>query len=96
MKTRIITAAALILINVTMANAGSKERTLSFRDSFGHILSIPVLEEKAEETPFDTKNEFNRIRTNNVNRVFDISQMSKSEEEETLPFDLDDVLKTIE
>ncbi len=95
MKTRIIITAAAILFSVTMANAGSKERTLSFRDALGRTLSIPVMEEKAEATPFDTQAEFSRIRTSNINRVFDISQMSKPEAEEALPFDLDAVLKSI-
>ncbi len=95
MKTRILITAAAILISVTMANAGSKERTLSFRDALGRTLSIPVMEEMAEPIPFDTKAEFSRIRSNHVNRIFDISQMSKPEEEEPLPFDLDAVLKTI-
>ena len=95
MKTRIIITAAAILFSVSLANAGSKERTLSFRDALGRTLSIPVMEEKAEATPFDTHAEFSRIRTSNINQVFDISQMSRPETDEALPFDLDAVLKSI-
>ncbi len=95
MKTRTIITAALILFSVVFANAGSKERTLSFSDSLGRLLTMPVMIEIAEETPFDTQSEFNRIRTNHVNRLFDISEMNKPEEAEPLPFDLDAVLETI-
>ncbi len=95
MKTKIFITAAAILFSINLATAGSKERTLSFRDALGRTLSMPVMEEKAEASPFDTQAEFSRIRSNNISRVFDISTMSKPEVAEELPFDLDAVLKEL-
>ena len=95
MKTRMILTAAVLFVSLGFAQASSKERTLSFRDALGRTLSIPVAEELAEPTPFDTSAVFSSIRSSYVNQVFDLSGMTKPEEEEPLPFDLDEVLKTI-
>ena len=95
MKTRIIITAAIIFISSTGIFASSKERTITFRDSLGRTLSIPVMTEEAEKVPFDTKAEFSRIRSTDASRIFDLSQMSKPEEEEPLPFDLKEVFNSI-
>lgn len=96
MKTRILITAAIIFFSTTFAIAGSKERTLTFRDALGRTLSLPVITEEASETaPFDTRAEFSRIRSNDINRVFDISRMSKPEKEEELPFDLETVFNSV-
>lgn len=95
MKTRIIITAAIIIISSTGIFAGSKERTLTFRDALGRTLSMPVMTEEAETVPFDTQAEFSRIRSEYANRVFDLSQMSKPEEEEPLPFDLQEVFHSV-
>ncbi len=93
MKTRMIITAAIIIISSTFSFAGSKERTLTFRDALGRTLTMPVMTEEATEAvPFDTKAEFNRIRSMDASRVFDLSQMSKPEEEEPLPFYLQDLI----
>lgn len=96
MKTRILITAAAILFSVSLANAGSKTRTLAFCDALGQTLTMPMMaEEAAEATPFDTRAEFHRIQANDTTRTFDISQMLKEEKEEELPFDLDSVLQSI-
>ncbi len=96
MKTRILITAAAIIFSVSLANAGSKTRTLTFRDALGHTLTMPMMaEEAAEATPFDTRAEFHRIQANDTIRTFDISKMLKEEKEEELPFDLDSVLQSI-
>ncbi len=94
MKTRIIITAAAIIFSISLANAGSKQSTLTFRDSFGRVLTMPMMaEETPDSTPFDTKAEFSRILSDRSQSVFDISALIKAEEEEELPFDLDQVLK---
>ena len=96
MKTRIFITAAAIIFSISLASAGSKQRTLTFRDSFGRILTMPMMaEEVPDSTPFDTKAEFGRIRSAGVQNVFDISGLIKPEKEEELPFDIDQVLKSI-
>ncbi len=95
MKTRIIITAAAILFSITLANASSKERSLAFRDALGRTFTIPLMEEKDDTVPFDTRAVFNSIRSNMANQVFDISNMSKPEQEEALPFDPKEVLKNI-
>ncbi len=97
MKTRILITAAAILFSVSIASADSKQRTLTFRDSLGRTLTMPMMSEEATDTaPFDTRAEFMRIRANDASRPFDISTMLKPEREEELPFDLDDVLNSIQ
>jgi hypothetical protein len=97
MKTRIFITAAIIFFSTTLAISAPKERTITFRDALGRTLCLPVIseEESAEATPFDTMAEFSRIRSNDINRVFDISQMSKPEKEEELPFDLETVFNSV-
>jgi hypothetical protein len=96
MKTRILITAAIIFFSTTLAISAPKERTITFRDALGRTLCLPVLSEEAAETaPFDTRAEFSRIRSNDINRVFDISQMSKPEKEEELPFDLETVFNSV-
>ncbi len=94
MKTRTIITAAIILFSVVTATAGSKQQTITFRDSLGRTLSIPLVAETEEAVPFDIQAEFSRIRTIEVSRIFDISQMMKAEKEEELPFDLDKVFQS--
>ncbi len=96
MKTRILITAAALLFSVSIASADSKQRTLTFRDSLGRTLTMPMLLEEANDSaPFDTRAEFMRLRANNASRVFDISPMLTPEKEEELPFDLDEVLNSI-
>ncbi len=96
MKTRMIITTAIIIISSTFSFAGSKERTLTFRDALGRTLTMPAMTEEATEAvPFDTSAEFSRIRSLDANRVLDISAMIKPEEEQPLPFDLDKVFKAV-
>ncbi len=96
MKTRMIITAAIIIISSSISFAGSKERTLTFRDALGRTLTMPAMTEEAtEEVPFDTQEAFSLIRSMDASRVFDISAMSKPEEEQPLPFDLDKVFKAV-
>lgn len=81
---------------ISMATASETQRTLSFRDALGRTFTMPVKVEEATETiPFDIQAEFRRIRQSDAARIFDISQMSKPEEEEALPFDLEKVIQSI-
>lgn len=96
MKTRIIATAAILLFSISLASASPKTRTLSFRDALGRTFTMPTIIEEAQETaPFDIQAEFSRIRSSETAKMIDLSGMLKPEQEEALPFDLDEVLKTL-
>ena len=95
MKTRSIITAAAIIFSISLASAGSKQRTVNFRDSFGRILTMPMKEEVPDSTPFDSGAEFNRIRQADSQTIFDLSEIIKPEKEEDLPFDLEEVFQTV-
>ncbi len=96
MKTRIFITAIVLLFSISLASASPKTRTLSFRDALGRTFTMPtIIEEAQEAAPFDIQAEFSRIRTNETARMIDLTNMIKPEQEEELPFDLNEVLKTI-
>ncbi|TVR43040.1 MAG: hypothetical protein EA394_02185 [Bacteroidia bacterium] len=92
MKTRMIITAALILFTATFVTAGSKQRTLSFRDALGRTFTISVVEEKEDPAPFNLGNEF---KSNVSSRVFDISSLMKPEQEEEVPAEISEAFNHI-
>ncbi len=95
MKAKMILTAAAIIFSITATMANPNETTLTFRNSLGQRLIQPVMpEEKAEPVPFKVTNMVENIRNENTYRVFDLSQLSKPEAEEELPFDLEKVFQT--
>ncbi len=75
--------------------ANPAETTLTFWSSFGQQLIQPIMpEEAAEPVPFKVKSELENIRSENVYRIFDLSELTKPEVEEELPFDLEKVYQT--
>jgi hypothetical protein len=97
MKTKLIISAALIFAASFMANASAPKRMLTMYDQLGRKLMMPVkAEEEAEVFPFDSKMEFNRYRSSEVNRTFDLSGITKPEAEiKDIPCDLENVFKQI-
>jgi hypothetical protein len=95
MKAKMIITAAAIIFSITATMANPNETTLTFWSSLGQKLIQPIMpEEMAVPVPFKVANEVETIRTENTYRVFDLSQLTKPEVEEELPFDLQEVYKT--
>ncbi len=95
MKAKMIITAAAIIFSITATMANPAETTLTFWSSLGQKLIQPIMpEEAAEPVPFTVTNEVENIRNENVYRIFDLSELTKPEVEEELPFDLQKVFQT--
>ena len=89
MKTLVAITAALLISTASFADGLNKNRTLTFKDSFGRIMSMPLMtEEAAEEMPFDQTEIFNEVKSERNTRIFDISNMSRPESAEAIPAEL--------
>ncbi|MDR4988965.1 MAG: hypothetical protein RG741_09040 [Bacteroidales bacterium] len=87
----IIVAVIALSINGLMAH--QSESTLKFWNSFGEELIQPVMKEEAIETPpLDIRCEFERLRTRDVYRTFDLSELVRPEEEQELPLYIERIL----
>jgi len=97
MKAKMIITAAAIIFSITTATmANPTETTLTFWNSLGQKLIQPIMpEEAAEPVPFAVANEIENTMQENTYRVFDLSQLTKPEVEEELPFDLEKVYNTV-
>ncbi len=94
MKTRIIITTAFIFC-IGLANV-SGNSFLTFTNGNGTILIQPIMPEEAEEQiPFFVEAEMEKIAKNKAFHQFDLSGMTKPEEEEALPFELKTVFKTV-
>jgi Skp family chaperone for outer membrane proteins len=92
---KVIFTTALIILATTFSQASSPRKMLTFKNAFGQILTMPVIEEVPQEEafPFDQKAVFDSIQTVRNNQVFDISKMSKPEEEvDDIPAELKGVI----
>ncbi len=95
MKAKMIITAAAIIFSITATMANPTETTLTFWSSLGQKLIQPImLEEVAEPIPFEVAKEVENIWSKNTYRVFDLSELTKPEVEEELPFDLEKVYQT--
>ncbi|MFO7978032.1 MAG: hypothetical protein R6U64_05180 [Bacteroidales bacterium] len=80
MKTKLIFAALLFVFTATFAQANSSKKMLHLVDSFGRHLFMPVQADEAPEAlPFDAADIFHRTRMADVNKIFDLSTMTKPE-----------------
>ncbi len=95
MKTRIIATLATILISASFISANANTTTLTFYDANGTELTLPLMEEEAEAIPADLKSLFESAENEPQKHVFDISRYSQPEQEEELPFDLNEELARI-
>lgn len=99
MKTKLIISATLIFAASFMASASAPKRMLTMYDQLGRMLTMPVkaeAEAEKEVFPFDCKIEFNRYRSSEMNRTFDLNGITKPEAEmNDIPFDLGNVFKQI-
>ena len=97
MKTRIIATIASIIISATMITVNASASSLTFYNDHGLELTVPVMEETAEEIPQEISEIFNTLRTEAEVHMhtFNIQHYSKPELEEELPFDLEEVLTSM-
>ena len=97
MKAKMIITAAAIIFSITTATmANPTETTLTFWNALGQKLIQPIMpEEAAEPVPFTVEREIENISNNMAYRVFDLSQLTKPEVEEELPFDLEKVYNEV-
>ena len=92
---KVIITTALIILAATFSPAAAPKRLLTFKDALGRVLTMPAIEETAVEEafPFDQKAIFDSILTRRNNQVFDISKMSKPEEDvDDIPAELKDLI----
>ena len=93
---KLIFTTALIIFATAFASASSPSRLLSFKDSFGKILTIPVTDEKEKEEtlPFDHEAVFAKAHSEIINQVFDTSSLIKPEQEvDDIPAELKDLIQ---
>ncbi|MDR4989130.1 MAG: hypothetical protein RG741_09875 [Bacteroidales bacterium] len=96
MKAKMIITAAAIIFSITAVKANPTETTLTFWSSLGQKLIQPIMpEEAAEPLPFAVANEAENIRNEKIYKVFDLSELTRPETEEALPFDLETVFRTV-
>ena len=92
---KVILTTALIIFATAFASANSPSRVLTFKDSFGKILTMPLMEEKEKEEafPFDQQKVFHKAALENASRIIDISGMSKPEAEvDDIPAELRNII----
>jgi hypothetical protein len=92
---KLIFATALIIFASSFAHATAPKRVLTFKDTFGRILTMPAIEETAQEEafPFDQPAVFQKAQQENINQVFDVSKMSKPEAEvDDIPVELKNII----
>ncbi len=87
MKIKIIFAAVAILFSINVSIANQSESTLTFWSAMGEKLVQPIMmEEPTESLPDELRCEFKNIRNSSIFRVFDLSEITKPEIEEDLPY----------
>ncbi len=94
MKTKVMITAAAILFTISLANANPTRTFLKFYDAMGTELIQPFFAEEATDSvPFEIAAEFTKIKQEKIFRVYDLSELTKPEQEEELPFDLETVFR---
>ncbi len=87
MKIKIIFAVVAILFSINASMANQSGSTLTFWNAKGEKLVQPILMEEPTETlPVELRCEFKQIRNSYIFRVFDLSEITKPEKEEELPY----------
>jgi hypothetical protein len=92
---KLIFTTALIIFATIFAQATAPKRVLTFKDTFGRILTMPAIEETAREEafPFDQPAVFKKAQSETFNQVFDITHMSKPETEvDDIPAELKNII----
>jgi hypothetical protein len=92
---KLIFATALIVFATIFAQATAPKRVLTFKDTFGRILTMPAIEETAQEEafPFDQPAVFKKAQSETIDQIFDITRMSKPETEvDDIPVELKNII----
>lgn len=94
MKTKVLITAAIIFLSISFANANPSRTALKFYNAMGKELLQPIIaEETADSLPLEIAAEFTKIKHEKIFRIYDLSELTKPEEEEELPFDLETVFR---
>ncbi len=94
MKTKSLIIAAAIILSISGLFANPTKSTLTFFDANGSTLIQPTMgEESYEELPFEVAVVFQSIQTERAYIVYDLSELTKPEMEEELPFDLNEAFR---
>lgn len=87
MKTKIIFAAVAIIFSINASMANQSESTITFWNAMGEKLVQPIMmEEETETLPVELRCEFKHIRSSGNFRIFDLTEFTKPEAEEDLPY----------
>ncbi len=87
MKINIILAAAAIIFNVNVAMSNQSGSSLIFWSATGEKLVQPMMSEEGTETiPVELKYAYKTSRKSDNFKIFDISKLTKQEEEEEIPY----------
>ncbi len=87
MKTKIIFAAVAIIFSINASMANQSETTLTFWNTMGEKLVQPIMmDEEPETLPVEFRCEFLNIRNLSIFRILDLTELTKPEVEEELPY----------
>lgn len=93
----IIIAVILTITTATVSFANAPCRMLTFKDAMGREMFMPVKEDVAPEAlPVEVAAEFRKARNEAVSQIFDLSSMTKPEQDvQDVDIDLDAVFKSL-
>lgn len=87
MKTKIFFSALAVLFSVNISMANQSGATLTFWNALGEKLIQPIMIEESTETlPVEIQCAFQIMKRSDVYRVFDLSELTRPEQEEELPY----------
>ncbi len=87
MKLKLIFAALVILFSINASMANQSESTLTFWSAMGEKLVQPIMmEESTEALPEELRCAFRNIWNSGMYRIFDLSELTKPEKEDELPY----------
>jgi hypothetical protein len=87
MKTKIFFAAVAIIFSINASMANQSESTLTFWNAMGEKLVQPIMmDEETETLPVELRCEYKNVRNSNIFRIFDLTEFTKPEAEEELPY----------
>jgi hypothetical protein len=87
MKTKIFFAAVAIIFSINASRANQSNSELIFWSAMGEKLVQPIMaEENTEAMPANLQHEYKSLGNSDNSRIFDLSEITKDEEEEKLPY----------
>ncbi len=95
MKAKMIITAIAITISMNGLMANQSESILTFWNAAGEKLIQPVMVHESDEAlPLEVRCEFERMRNGMIHKTFDISELTRPEEEEELPYFIQNIIQS--